>query len=69
MWSAIDPKIKNLLTSVMLFKGYSRERVQKIFQQLPLDMKFDDFYNNYYMKLKEYQKLVIDFPTNTIKFV
>ena len=69
MWSAIDPKIKNLLTSVMLFKGYSRERVQKIYQQLPLDMKFDDFYNNYYMKLKEYQKLVIDFPTNTIKFV
>ena len=69
MWSAIDPKIKNLLTSVMLFKGYSRERVQKIFQQLPLDMKFDDFYTNYYMKLKDYQKLVIDFPTNTIKFV
>lgn len=69
IWGSIDAKLKNLLTSVMLFKGFSRERVQHIFRQLPLDMKFDDFYNNYYMKLKEYQKLVIDFPTNTIKFV
>ena len=69
VWGSIDPKIKNLLTSVMLFKGFSRERVQHIFRQLPLDMKFDDFYTNYYMKLKDYQKLVIDFPTSTIKFV
>ena len=69
IWGSIDPKLKNLLTSVMLFKGFSKERVQHIFRQLPLDMKFDDFYTNYYMKLKEYQKLIIDFPTNSIKFV
>ena len=69
IWGSIDPKLKNLLTSVMLFGGFSRERVQHIFRQLPLDMKFDDFYTNYYTKLKQYQKLVIDFPTNTIKIV
>ena len=69
IWSSIDAKIKNLLTSVMLFGGFSRERVQHIFRQLPLDMKFDDFYKNYYMKLKQYEKLIIDFPTNSIKFV
>lgn len=69
MWSAVDPKIKNLLTSVMLFKGYSRERVQKIYSQLPLDMEFDEFYNDYYIKLEQYQKLIIDFPTNSIKTV
>lgn len=69
IWGSIDAKLKNLLTSVMLFKGFSRERVQHIFRQLPLDMNFDEFYNEYYMKLKEYQKLIIDFPTNTIKTV
>ena len=69
VWGSIDPKIKGLLTSVMLFKGFSRERVQHIFRQLPLDMNFDDFYNNYYMKLKQYQKLIIDFQDNSIRFV
>ena len=69
IWGSIDAKLKNLLTSVMLFRGFSRERVQHIFRQLPLDLTFDEFYNNYYIKLKEYQKLVIDFPTNSIKFV
>ena len=69
IWSSVDPKLKNLLTSVMLFGGFSRERVQQIFRQLPLDLRFDDFYKNYYMKLKQYEKLVIDFPTHTIKIV
>lgn len=69
IWGSIDAKLKNLLTSVMLFPGFSKERTQHIFRQLPLDMSFNEFYHNYYMKLKQYQKLVIDFPTNTIKFV
>ena len=69
IWGSIDAKLKNLLTSVMLFPGFSRERVQHIFRQLPLDMKFNDFYSNWYIKLKQYQKLIIDFPTNSLKFV
>lgn len=59
IWGSLDVQLKTQLSSVYLYKGFSRERVQYIFRQLPIDMNFDQFYN-VYMNLPKYKKLIID---------
>ena len=65
IWNSLDVKLKTQLSSVYLFKGYSRERLQFIFRQLPIDMSFDEFYC-IYNQLPLYKKIIIDCSNGTI---
>lgn len=68
IWGSLDPKIKSQLTSVYLYRGFSRERLQYIYRQLPIDMSFEDFYQVYH-KLPKYKKIVIDCLDSSLKIV
>ena len=68
IWNSLDPKLKTQLSSVFLFKGFSRERLQYIYRQLPIDMNFESFFE-IYANLKQYQKIIIDCIDNTIQVI
>lgn len=68
IWNSLDVKLKTQLSSVYLFKGYSRERLQHIYRQLPIDLSFDEFYC-VYQQLPLYKKIVIDIKTGSINVV
>ena len=68
-WSTIDVKLKDQISSIYLFKGFSKERLQFIYRQLNnIDVDFDEFYN-VYKNLKKYSKLIIDCISGEIKIV
>ena len=67
-WTSIDNRLKEQLSSIYLFKGFSKERLQYIHRQINLDIDFDEFYN-LYQRLKKYSKLVIDCIDGTFKIV
>ena len=68
IWGSLDPKIKSQLTGVYLYKGFSRERLQYIYRQLPIDMGFEEFYRMY-QSLPKYKKIVVDCLDSTLKVV
>jgi hypothetical protein len=47
------------LGPIQLFPGYSRQQVNYIYNQICVDMKFDDFYE-LYTKIKQQHKMIID---------
>lgn len=65
VWKSINPTLKSQLSSIYLFGGYSRQQLNYIYQQINLDMKFEDFYNEY-TKLKKNQKIIIDMIDSSI---
>lgn len=68
IWGSLDPKLKSQLSSVYIFKGFSRERLRYIYNQVPLDENFERFYQ-VYLQLPKYKKIIVDFPTNSYKIV
>lgn len=68
IWGSMDPSIKSQISSVFVFKGFSRERVGYIFRQIPIDLSFEEFWSKY-IKLKKYQKLIVDCRDCTLKIV
>ena len=68
IWGSLDPKIKSQLSGVYLYKGFSRERLQYIYRQLPIDINFEQFYQ-LYQKLPKYKKIVVDTQDCSIKIV
>ena len=68
IWGSLDPKIKSQLSSVYLYHGFSRERLQYIYRQLPIDMNFDQFLQ-IYQQLPKYKKMVIDTLDCSIRVV
>ena len=66
IWNSLDVKLKTQLSSVYLFKGFGRERLQYIYRQLPIDMPFEQFYN-LYQNLPQYKKIIIDTKSIDIK--
>ena len=68
IWGSLDPKIKSQLSSVYLYRGFSRERLQYIYRQLPIDMNFDQFLQ-IYQQLPKYKKMVIDTLDCSIRVV
>lgn len=68
IWGSLDPKIKSQLSSVYLYRGFSRERLQYIYRQLPIDMNFDQFLQ-IYQNLPKYKKMVIDTLDCSIRVV
>ena len=59
IWKSVPPVIKSQLSSIQLFPGYSRQQLNYIYQQICVDMKFEEFYN-VYTKLGKNNKMVID---------
>ena len=66
IWGSMDVQLKSQLSGVYLYKGFSRERLQYIYRQLPIDMSFEQFYD-IYQKLGKYKKIVIDCKDSSIK--
>ena len=68
IWGSLDVQLKSQLCGVYLYKGFSRERLQYIYRQLPIDMSFEQFYSMY-MNLPKYKKLVIDCKDSSVHVV
>ena len=66
IWKSINPSLITQITSIQLFPGYSRQQVNYIYNQICVDMKFDDFYD-LYVKLHQKYKMIIDLVETTIK--
>ena len=66
VWKSINPSLKTQITSIYLFPGYSRQQVNYIYNQICLDMKFEEFYD-LYVSIPQQHKLIIDLVDVTIK--
>ena len=83
VWKSISPCLKTQITNIQLVPGYSRQQVNYIYNQICVDMKFDDFYE-LYVKVPQKQdcfandarsssstssrrKLIIDLVDMTVK--
>lgn len=67
-WGMISPELKTQLSTVYLFKGFSRERLGYIHRQITTGLDFEQFYAHY-QDLKEYQKMIIDCKKQIVKIV
>lgn len=65
IWKSINPSLKSQITSIYLFGGYSRQQLNYIYQQICLDMKFDEFYEKY-TKLGKNKCLIVDMLTGSL---
>lgn len=66
VWKSINPSLKTQITSIYLFPGYSRQQVNYIYNQICLDMKFEEFYD-LYVSIPQQHKIIIDLVDVTIK--
>jgi hypothetical protein len=66
IWKSINPSLKTQITSIHLFPGYSRQQVNYIYNQICVDMKFDEFYD-LYVHIPQRHKLIIDLVDMTVK--
>ena len=66
MWKSINPSLITQITSIQLFPGYSRQQVNYIYNQICVDMKFDDLYD-LYVKIHQKHKMIIDLVETTLK--
>ena len=66
IWKSINPSLKSQITSIHLFGGYSRQQLNYVYQQICLDMKFNEFYE-IYTKLTKNNKIIIDLINGNLK--
>ena len=66
IWKSINPSLKSQITSINIFKGYSRKQLNFIYQQIAVDVDFNEFMRMY-NKLNTRQKLIIDCVEGQIK--
>ena len=66
IWKSINASLKSQITSIQLFPGYSRQQVNYIYNQICVDMKFDDLYD-LYTKIAQKHKLIIDLVDMVVK--
>lgn len=66
IWKSINPSLKSQITSISIFKGYSRQQLNFIYQQIAVDVDFNEFMRMY-NKLNTRQKLIIDCVEGQIK--
>ena len=59
IWKSINPSLKSQITSINIFKGYSRQQLNFIYQQISIDVNFNEFMK-IYNKLDYRKKLIID---------
>ena len=66
IWKSINPSLKSQITNINIFKGYSRQQLNFIYQQIAVDVDFNEFMRMY-NKLNTRQKLIIDCVEGQIK--
>ena len=66
LWKNINPSFKSQITSINIFKGYSRQQLNHIYHQISLDVDFNEFMR-IYNKLDYGNKLIIDCVEGEIK--
>jgi hypothetical protein len=59
LWKNINPAFKSQITSINIFKGYSRQQLNHIFQQISVNVDFNEFMR-IYNKVDYRNKLIID---------
>ena len=65
IWKSIITSIKSQISSIHLFRGFSRQQVNYIYQQISLDMEFNDLWR-LYVSIPKNKKLIIDLIDMTI---
>ena len=68
IFNSIDPKIKSQLSSVWIFKGFSRERLGYIYRQTPNNLTFEEFCKMY-SKLQKYQPMIVDTVDGSVEII
>lgn len=66
IWKNINPSFKSQITSINIFKGYSRQQLNHIYHQIAVDVDFNEFMR-IYNKLDYRNKLIIDCVEGEIK--
>ena len=66
IWKSINPSLKTQITSIHLFPGYSRQQLNYIYNQICIDMKFEDFYE-LYVTIPQKHKLIIDLIDTSVR--
>ena len=59
IWKSINTSIKSQITSIHLFRGFSRQQLRYIYQQITLDIDFEDLMR-LYLSLPKNKKMIID---------
>ena len=65
IWKSINTSIKSQISSIHLFRGFSRQQVNYIYQQISLDMEFNDLWR-LYLAIPKNKKLIINLIDGTI---
>lgn len=67
-FKSISTDYKNNATTFFIFSGYSRQKLQYIYQQVSLPIMFDELWR-YYVKMKNHDFILVNVRENTIKFI
>ena len=67
-WNMLSAELKSQLSTVFLFKGFSRERLNYIYRQVPNGLDWQQFEATY-NDLKQYQKMIIDTKKQIVKII
>ena len=59
IWKNINPSFKSQITSINIFKGYSRQQLNHIYHQIAVNVDFNEFMR-IYNKVDYRNKLIID---------
>ena len=62
IWTSIKPSLKSQITSINIFKGYSKQQLNYIYRQIAINVNFNEFMKMY-NKLgyrNKFDKLIID---------
>ena len=66
IWKSINTSIKSQISTIHLFRGFSRQQVNYIYQQISLDMEFNDLWK-LYLSIPKNKKIIIDLIEGTVK--
>ena len=66
-WKALTPNIKENVTTIFLFGGFSKRTLGYIFSQTNTSVNIDEFHP-IYQSLADHQRVIIDSKTDNINF-
>jgi len=65
-WKSLPTEFKANASTVFLFPGFSKEQITYFLRQVPLDCGKDEFFD-YYSRLKDHQKMIININQRSVK--
>lgn len=67
-FKSIPTDYKNNATTFFIFSGFSRQKMQYIYQQVPMPVEFEELWH-YYMKMRNHDFIMINVRTSNISFI